>query len=413
MSADPDGERRARRTELRRRQLRRRRATGAALLVAVAGIGIWAAATLASGRGGRSTADSVGTITMTSGGTQSNATDITLTGITETTTAPATTTTPDPSGRSVTIAWVGDMVLASKYGTPPANGRGSMAPVAAPLRSADIAFGNLEETLSQLPDVKCGSSPNCFAFQAPPSYARLIAAAGFDVMNVANNHGDDFGAAGQRSTERALRAAGLRWTGRPGQITVMRRNGLRIALLGFAPYKWASRLEQVGVAQALVRKAAGMADLVVVAIHAGAEGSGATHVPHGTEYFLGENRGDARRFAHAVVDAGADLVVGSGPHVIRGVERYHARLIAYSLGNFAGYKNFGTGGALSLSAILSVELRGDGAFAGGTWTSLRLDGSALPHIDPTGASARLVEQLSREDFGASAARIAPDGTIRA
>ena len=260
---------------------------------------------------------------------------------------------------------------------------------------ADVTFGNLEETLSRLPESKCGGSSNCFAFQAPPSYARLMTAAGFDVMNVANNHADDFGAAGERSTERALRAAGLRWTGRPGQITIVRRQGLRIAFLGFAPYPWAARLEQVRVAQALVRKAAARADLVVVAMHAGAEGSGATHVPHGTETFLGENRGDSRRFAHAVVDAGADLVVGSGPHVIRGMERYHGRLIAYSLGNFVGYKNFGTGGTLSLSAILSVRLRGDGAFAGGTWTSLRLDGDALPHLDSSHASARLVAQLSR------------------
>ena len=166
------------------------------------------------------------------------------------------------------------------------------------------------------------------------------------------------------------------------------------------------------VAQALALRAAAQADLVVVAMHAGAEGSNATHVPHGTETFLGENRGDSRRFAHAVVAAGADLVVGSGPHVIRGVERYHGRLIAYSLGNFAGYKNFGTGGTLSLSAILRVQLRGDGAFAGGTWVSLRLDGNALPHPDPSHASARLVAQLSREDFGSSAAHIAADGAIR-
>ena len=303
------------------------------------------------------------------------------------------------------------MVLASSYGTPPDAGRLSMARVLAPLRGADLTFGNLEETLSQLPESKCGGSPNCFAFQAPPSYAKLMTAAGFDVMNVANNHADDFGPAGARSTERALRAAGLRWTGRPGQITILRRQSLRIAFLGFAPYRWAARLEQVRVAQALVRRAAAKADLVVVAMHAGAEGSAATHVPRGTETFLGENRGDSRRFAHAVVAAGADLVVGSGPHVIRGIERYHGRLIAYSLGNFVGYKNFGTGGTLSLSAILSVHLRGDGAFVGGTWTSLRLDGAALPHPDPSHASARLAAQLSREDFGAAAARIAADGAI--
>jgi Bacterial capsule synthesis protein PGA_cap len=409
MSSDPDAEqRRVRRAELRRRQVRRRRATVAALLIAVAGVGVWAAATLASGH------DDPPATT----GTDSVAT-IALTGITGETTASVPTTAPTAPAtapglgkRSVTIAWVGDTVLASSYGTPPGAGRRSMAGVVGPLRGADLAFANLEETLSQLPETKCGGSPNCFAFQAPPSYARLMTAAGFDVMNLANNHADDFGPAGQRSTERALKAAGLRWTGRPGQIAIMRRNGLRIALLGFAPYRWAARLEHIRVAQALVRRAATQADLVVVAMHAGAEGSNAMHVPHGTETFLGENRGDSRRFAHAVVDAGADLVVGSGPHVIRGVERYHGRLIAYSTGNFAGYKNFGTGGMLSLSAILRVRLRGDGGFAGGTWVSLRLDGNALPHSDPSHASAHLAARLSREDFGSAAAQIASDGTIR-
>jgi hypothetical protein len=408
MSSDPGAdERRARRAELRRRQVRRRRATGAALLVAVAGIGIWAAATLASGGSAERSADSSTPVTLTT-------TDATtaLPPTTATTATSTAATTPDLAAHSVTIAWVGDTVVASKYGMPPDGGRRSMAPVVGPLRGADLAFGNLEETLSALPESKCGSSPNCFAFQAPPSMAKLMPAAGFDIMNLANNHADDFGTAGERSTERALRAAGVRWTGRPRQITILRRNGLRVAFLGFAPYKWASRLEQIGVAKALVRKAVSQADLVVVAMHAGAEGSGATHVPHGTETFLGENRGDSRRFAHAVIDAGADLVVGSGPHVIRGLERYHGRLIAYSLGNFVGYKNFGTGGTLSLSGILSVQLRGDGAFAGGTWTSLRLDGNALPHADSSNASARLVAQLSREDFGAAAPRIASDGAIK-
>ena len=412
MSPGGAAQSRARRSELRRRQLRRRRATGAALLVAVAGIGIWAAATLASGgSGSRHGATSSDSLLTVSGPDSTGApAEASTAATTSTTTTPAAV--PGPSTRRVTIAWVGDTVLASKYGTPPAAGRRSMTPVVGPLRAADIAFGNLEETLSSLPDRKCGASSNCFAFQAPPSYAKLMRSAGFDVVNLANNHADDFGAAGARSTESALRTVGVRWTGRPGQVTVVRRNGVRVALLGFAPYKWASRLEDIGAARALVRVAAQKADLVVVAIHAGAEGSTATHVPHGAETFLGENRGDSRRFAHTVIDAGADLVVGSGPHVIRGMERYHGRLIAYSTGNFAGYKNFGTAGTLSLSAILSVQLRGDGLFAGGRWISLRLDADALPHPDPSAASARLVAQLSRQDFGANAAHVGRDGTIR-
>jgi capsule synthesis protein PGA_cap len=314
----------------------------------------------------------------------------------------------------ISLEWVGDTVLGSSYGLPPNGGRDSLAGVTRNLRAADITWGNLEETLSVGGTSKCAgsSSSNCFAFQAPPPYARLLSAAGFDLMNLANNHANDFGTSGQRQTRAALTRAHVAWTGTPSRITVLTRKGVRVAFLGFAPYPWSSSLTDIVAAQRLVRKAAARADLVVVAIHAGAEGSGATHVPHGTEYFLGESRGDSRRFAHAVIDAGADLVVGSGPHVIRGVESHHGRLIAYSTGNFAGYHNFGLGGTLSLSAIFRVVLRPDGSFVKGRWISVRLAGPGLPQLDSSKASLHLVASLSRADFGVRGARFRPDGLIR-
>jgi hypothetical protein len=243
-------------------------------------------------------------------------------------------------------------------------------------------------------------------------YARALPASGIKIVNLANNHADDYGAAGQASTLAALRSVRVAWDGKPGQIRVLARHGLRIAFLGFAPYKWAARLDHIPTAVKLVRRAAATADLVVVAIHAGAEGSSATHVPQGSETFLGENRGASRAFAHAVIDAGADLVVGSGPHVIRGVQWYHGRLIAYSLGNLAGWRTFAMGGTLSYSAIITVTLHADGSVARGKWTALSLQSPGTPVLDRAKSSLRLVAQLSREDFGASAARFAPDGTIR-
>ncbi len=333
------------------------------------------------------------------------------------TTAPATTTTtakhPRPT-KPITIQWVGDMVLASSYGTPPNGGRDSLRAVRPSLRKGDFTWGNLEETLSRGSVSKCAGSTSgtCFAFQAPPSYARNLKRAGFEIMNVANNHANDFGASGIRQTHRALRRHHLAWAGTPGKITVLRRKGVRVAFLGFAPYPWASRLENIPAAVKLVRRADKRADLVVVAIHAGAEGANATHVPHGTEYYLGENRGNSRGFAHAVIRAGADLVVGSGPHVIRGVERYHNRLIAYSTGNFAGYHNFGLGGVLSLSAIFRATLRPSGSVEKARWISVYLYGPGLPELDHGKASLHLVSSLSREDFGRHGARFASDGRIR-
>jgi hypothetical protein len=179
---------------------------------------------------------------------------------------------------------------------------------------------------------------------------------------------------------------------------VLRVRGLRVAFLGFAPYPWASRLDRIPEAVALVRRAATMADLVV-AIHAGAEGSTATHVPRGTVYFLDENRGDSRAFVRAVVGAGADLVVGSGPHVVRGVQWCRSRLVAYSLGNLAGWHTFGLGGNLSASAVLSVTLRDDGRVVRACWRRLLLEGPGVPVPDPGKTSLRLASEFSRDDFG--------------
>ena len=145
--------------------------------------------------------------------------------------------------------------------------------------------------------------------------------------------------------------------------------------------------------------------------HGGAEGSDKTHVPSGTETFLGENRGDLRRFTHAVIDAGADLVVGSGPHVLRGMEVYRGRLIAYSMGNFGGYKVFGLGGVLSTSGVLQVTLSPDGRFRSGRFRPTQLVGSGTPA--PGGDGISQVQTLSRDDFGARAARIDAAGRITA
>ena len=327
--------------------------------------------------------------------------------------APAATRKKAAPNGTVTIAWAGDTVLGSSYGLPPEQGRLMLGNVAPVFRAADVGWVNLEEVLSNGSTSKCaGAKPGtCFAFGAPMSYARTFSASGIGIVNLANNHADDYGAAGQVSTLAALRAAHVAWDGKPGQVEVLRVRGIRVAFLGFAPYRWASRLDQIPAAVSLVRRAVAAADVVVVAIHAGAEGSTADHVPYGTEYFLGENRGNSRAFAHAVIDAGADLVVGSGPHVIRGVQWYRGKLIAYSLGNLAGWRTFGMGGTLSDSAIISVALRGDGTIAGGKWTSLLLEAPGVPVIDAGRQSLALVQRLSREDFGPSAARFTTTGAL--
>ena len=242
-------------------------------------------------------------------------------------------------------------------------------------------IANLEGTYSSPGPSKAAGSGTSFAFQAPPSYARALAWSGIDLVNMANNHSMDYLRRGYLQTQAALKNVRVAYAGPPHTITIVKVHGIRVAVMGFSPYPWSAPLNDIPAAAALVRRAVDEANIVIVLMHAGAEGADQTHTPYGTQYFLGEDRGNVRAFAHAMVRAGADLVLGSGPHVIRGIERYRNRLIAYSLGNFAGWRNFALGGNLSLSGLLTVRITKAGRILGGRWSSLRLDSPGVPTLD--------------------------------
>lgn len=315
---------------------------------------------------------------------------------------------PAASLRSVSVAWAGDIAMVASGD----GGAGFFSSSISHELRGDVVIGNLEGTLTVGGSSKCGAtSTDCFAFHAPPSYAHLLKRAGFTLMNVANNHAYDYGSEGQRETLAALRSAHLRSTGRPGQIAIVRIRGVRVAVVGFAPYRWAQSLTDLAGAARIVRRAKRDAKLVVVVMHAGAEGSDRQHVRRGTEWFLGENRGDAESFSHVVVDAGADLVVGSGPHVVRGMEWYHGRLIAYSLGNFLGNGTLSIGGVLGASGILHVTLWSDGSWLHADLTPVRLVPPGVPALDSAEAAHGIVRTLSREDFGRNAMRVSPTGNL--
>jgi poly-gamma-glutamate capsule biosynthesis protein CapA/YwtB (metallophosphatase superfamily) len=311
----------------------------------------------------------------------------------------------------VEIAAVGDVAL-GHAGSLPSDLGALFTGVRGSLRG-DVVLGNLESALSDDGSAKCGKpSSGCFSFVVPPEAARPLRAAGFDVLSVANNHTRDAGVSGLAETVDALRGAGIATTGRADETAIVRAKGVRVAVLGFAPYSWASDLLDLEAATRLVRTAAARADLVVVNMHAGAEGTAQAHVHPGAEWYLGERRGDPMAFAHAVVDAGADLVVGHGPHVLRALEWYRGRLIAYSLGNFSSHRNFDLTGPLGTSAILRVRLRADGTWAGGRLVPVRLEGVGSPVPDPARTALAQIRELSRDDIGARAPRLAASGALR-
>ncbi len=332
--------------------------------------------------------------------------------------APATFHSDVPAGTTLRVRAVGDLMIGSAFpegSLPPDDARGAFADVADWLRDADLTFGNLEGPLcdggtwsSCRPDAPPG---RCYAFRSPERYAPLYAEAGFDVLNTANNHAGDFGPTCRARTEALLDGLGIAHTGRPGDIAELEVHGLRVAVIGFHTSRSGHYLNDHEEARALVRALAADHDIVIVSFHGGAEGARHLHVPEGPEMFYGENRGDLRAFTHAVVDAGADLVLGHGPHVLRGMEVYRDRLIAYSLGNFATYGRFNLSGNLGVGAVLDVTLDAEGRFVTGRILPTRQEGEGLVRKDPEGRAIDLVRTLSAEDFPDTGVEVARDGTL--
>ncbi|MER7002301.1 CapA family protein [Dactylosporangium sp. NPDC000555] len=321
---------------------------------------------------------------------------------------------PGPAD-GITLSATGDIVMGmAPGGLPPDNGKGFFDPVNQYL-AADFQMGNLEQVLTDDTGVgKCSAESagkTCFAFRTPPAFVQNLKDAGFAMMTMANNHAYDFGEVGYKNSQKALDGAGIKYTGWPGMISVGEAKGVKIAVIGFASYKWSNLCSDLDAAEKIVKEATTKADIVVVQVHQGAEGADKTHVKPGTEMFLGENRCDPIAFGHRVVDAGADLVVGHGPHVMRAMEFYKGRLIAYSLGNFAGYKALSYNGTVGIGGVLKVQLLGDGTWKSGSLTATYMVAPGLPRPDPKKQAIPFVSNLTKQDFPTTGAKIAEDGTI--
>lgn len=306
------------------------------------------------------------------------------------------------SAPAVTVAAVGDIMMGSDFPTPRLprhGGRELFAAVAPFLKRADLALGNLEGPLcSEETPTKKPLAGRRYLFRTPESYARNLKEAGFSMVSLANNHALDFGRSGLAATRNALAEAGVQFSSKKGEIALFDVRGLRVAVisLSFGPLPRSI----VFPAQPLqeISRAAREYDIVILSIHAGAEGRGALHVSPGMERFLDELRGDLVGFAHDAIERGADLVLAHGPHVPRALELYRGRLIAYSLGNFATYGGVSVAGESGYAPLLTVELDADGSFAGANVDSFRQFPYTGPRPDPKRRALRLMRRLSAEDF---------------
>ncbi len=323
---------------------------------------------------------------------------------------------PGKSEIRISIATVGDMMIGTDYPEnhlPDDDGVSFLNAVTPILSSADIAFGNLEGVLVDggEPGKACNNPGACYLFRSPTRYAVHYRDAGFDVLSLANNHARDFGEEGRTATMKALDAVGIHHSGREELFASFETNELKVAVLAYAVTKDSNLMLDYALAEQTVAEFARTHDIVIVSFHGGAEGEAMMHVPFAEEEYFGEPRGDVALFARCMIDAGADLVVGHGPHVLRGIERYKDRLIAYSLGNFATYYGISVEGVKGIGLILLTTLDGEGRFIEREIVStvqLRPDG---PSIDDEQRALNLIRGLSVADFGNPGLTFLPNGKL--
>jgi len=318
----------------------------------------------------------------------------------------------------ISIIGVGDIMMGTTYplsSLPPGDGKELLSGVSGLLADADVTFGNLEGPFLDIGGTpkKCLSEENCYSFRMPTRYAGYLNDAGFDLLNLANNHSGDMGIEGRESTYKTLDELGLAYVGTNDIPTeILNYRGIRIGFAGFSPNKGTPGLNDIDEAIKSIKELKSECDIVVVTFHGGAEGPGAQRVPRKKEYFLDENRGNVYEFAHSMIDAGADLVMGHGPHVMRAVELYNKRFIAYSLGNFCTYGKFSLSGPQGTAPIIKVYMNKKGEFIKAEVTSIKQIRRGFPVIDELNTAYNKLKYLTKQDFSDTELEFDDDNVIR-
>lgn len=319
---------------------------------------------------------------------------------------------------TISIIGVGDMMLGTNYPAesylPPEDGKNILTPVKQIIENADISFGNLEGAiLSGTGTVKTCTNPAvCYAFKMPNHYVNYFKEAGFDVLSIANNHVSDFGETGKENTVKMLDGVGIKYAGLlKYPYTTFKKNGIKYGFCAFAPNNGTVDINDSENAAKIVKQLNSICDIVIVSFHGGAEGSSKSHLTRSDELFLGENRGNPYQFARTVIDAGADIVFGHGPHVTRAIDIYKGKFIAYSMGNFATYGRFNLKGICGIAPIIKLFVNKKGEFLSGTIYSTKQVGEGGPVIDEDKTVIKEIINLTKFDVPESQIMLDENGVI--
>lgn len=315
----------------------------------------------------------------------------------------------------IILSFVGDVMTGSDYPDksylPSNEGKDIFKSVENYFKNSDINFANLEGAIANTNTQSSKRSKNSYSFRMPPYMANRIAEAGFNIVAVANNHSRDFGDKGYKQTQEYLKNAEIKIVGNIlNTATIIEIKNKKIGFLAFYYFSYANNsIQDITSAKLLVEKTKKECDFLVVSFHGGAEGRNMFRVPKETEIFYGENRGDVYKFARAVSDAGADLIIGHGPHVLRAMEIYNNSFIAYSLGNFVGYKQFSLAGNNGISAILQITLNNNLKINSAKVIPIKLINGGIPSVDSSNEAIKKLNNYADLDFPNSGIKFNSEG----
>ena len=314
------------------------------------------------------------------------------------------------------IAMCGDIMMGTTFPSvqlPANDGRDLFKDTKEYTLAADLAVGNLEGAVCDGGSSTKGNGPNSYSFRMPTRFAPLLTDAGYDYLSMANNHANDFGQQGIESTEKVLTEQGIKFSGIKGRVesAVVERNGVRYGICAFGHNSYTLRHKDLATVKRILDDLKSKSDILIVSFHGGAEGRTKNHLPHGTETFLGEDRGSLREFAHYCIDNGVDVVFGHGPHVVRCMEVYKGRFIAYSLGNFCTPYGMSLSGISGYSPVVTIQIGKDGSFLQGKIHSFIQQKGVGPRKDANHAVAREIKSLTESDIKNSPIHIDTEGNI--
>jgi poly-gamma-glutamate capsule biosynthesis protein CapA/YwtB (metallophosphatase superfamily) len=294
-----------------------------------------------------------------------------------------------------------------------------LLPLRSLLADADVVLLNVEGAIGQGPaPQKCSPlSRNCFAFRQPVATAgalRRITDSAIVVGNVANNHARDAGDDGFLVSVTHLTRAGVLVTGADTLATsVVTSAGDTVGVLGFYTSTDSPDARDLDAVRRHVARAVTQYGIVVVTMHLGAEGPNAQRTRNATERFLGSiDRGNPVAFADAALEAGATMVIGHGPHVLRAAEWRGDRLVLYSLGNLLTYGPFRLLEPMNRGVIACAEIDSAGHVRSAQLRPTMQLAPGVLRVDSTARAATLIDSLSALDFPLTGVLVSVDGTLR-